>query len=264
VSEPEGTGTSNRSENRSRIHSFLTSAPALIGSFATLITAIAGLLIAWNQLSGDDGGGSASATATDVAPSPPPPAGQTATSTGAAELFGDATFRDEANEEYGRVSIDESGAMYVEVERTRPIIHIANEPPREDVRLSVRARRQGGTTGYAVGLICRHASPGNYYLLAILIGPDTRMYDIVKYVDRKPRSLIGGRTESPEIEADENTVTATCQGDPAELTLTVNGRALPPVVDRDDPEQAGRVGVRVGTGFPPATVRLDEFDLDSL
>jgi hypothetical protein len=234
--------------------SFLTSGPALIAAFATLITAITGLIIGLNQAgiiggdNGESGDGTTAAetdtTATDT------------TTTGAAAYFREMTSP------LGRVYFDGETMLVTAKEPNRPVVRPADiEEPLRDVRMSVRARWVSGAPSYGAGLICRYENANNYYLLAVFSGGG---YNVVKYTGGKPRSLARESPESSDDGDDEDDIEARCVGDdPTSLTLIVDGEEVATVQDPDGIE-SGIVGIRVGTDEARVTVGFDDFVLRSL
>lgn len=245
--ETEGGGEHEIAEERSRTRSLLTSAPALIGGVAALITAITGLIVGLNQvgiIGGGDGGSPAGTTPTDAAETTP---------AGAAAVFAPRTTPG------GRVYF-EGETMYVTATTpNRPLVVTADlEEPLRDVAMTVRARRISGAQSFGAGLICRYDNAKNYYLLAVLSGGH---YNIVKY---RAGKLIPLRRGSYEAGGDESSVEVVCVGDdPTSLTLRVDGEEVTTVRDPDGIE-SGVVGIRVGTDESRVTVGFDDFVLRSL
>ena len=207
---------------------FLSSAPRVIGSITALIGAVTGLLIALNKtgiIGGDgDDGGSTIPTETVEANS----------------MFGPLD-----RPPIGRVYFD-GKTMYVRATKpSNPLVHLAKlEEPLADVSMSARVGWVSGAKDYGLSFICRYESPANYYLLAVLKG---RAYNIVRYRDGKPISLIGGMKPTNALTEGPNPITAKCVGDePTILTLQANGQTIDTAKD-DDGIESGNIGVRVGS-----------------
>jgi hypothetical protein len=169
-----------------------------------------------------------------------------------------ARYFEESDGERGRVSF-EGGAMYFEaMKKGRPLARIAQGADAD--RFRVRATYAEGAADHGVGLICRHEYAGRYYVFGI--SSDGR-YNIVKYVNSKPRSLIGGFQESGLVDGRVNTLEARCEGEsPVILTFLVNRAPVrPPVEDFDDPISTGAIGLRIGTPEPPVTVKFEDFEV---
>ena len=226
--------------------SFWTSLPTLLTASAVFISAVVGAVVALRD-DGDGGGGGTAMTQT---------AGTTTTAqTGLSEHFVAATRPG------GRNYFD-GETMFVKASSTRPVLVLAEGDERlRDVRMTVHAERTSGADLYGIGLICRYASPGNYYLLAVLNGSD---YHIVRYRDGQARSLTGGIQPSEAIDSDTYDIDVRCVGsDPALLTLSVDGEEVVTIPDPDGIEE-GNVGIRVGTSESVVTCSFRDYTLRSL
>jgi hypothetical protein len=251
--EADGAGDGDGAGNGSPGGSFLTSAPALIGAFAGLITAVTGLIVGLNQagvIGGGDGGGSNGGTAA-----------MTKTSPSDGEGEGSAAYFKPMTSPLGRVYFDGETMFITATTPNRPLVRPADlEEELGDVRMSVRARWVSGAQSYGAGLICRFVNPNNYYLLAIFSGGG---YNVVKYTNGKPRSLARGPGGGDEGD-DEDEFEARCEGDdPTTLTLAVDGEEVRAVEDPNGIE-TGIVGIRVGTDEARVTLAFDDFVLERL
>ena len=224
---------------------FLSSAPRVIGSITALIGAVTGLLIALNKtgvIGGDgDDGGSTIPTETVEA---------------------DSMFSPLERPPIGRVYFD-GKTMYVRATKpNNPLVHLAKqEEELGDVSMSARVKWVSGAKDYGLSFICRYESPSNYYLLAVLKGSE---YNLVRYRDGKPISLIGGMKPTSALTEGTNTLTAKCVGDePTILTLQANGQTIGTAKD-DDGIDGGNIGVRVGSSESFVTLRFDDFLLKYL
>jgi hypothetical protein len=230
------------------IISFLTSVRGIVSTFATLVLAISGLIAALNQ-AGVIGGEDTTVAGTTT----PPP---TTTTTQSTSLFGPVTRPN------GEVYFD-GEQMYVRAALPgRPLLHLADRAePVADVSLRVRTEWVSGARDYGLGFVCRYENAKNYYLLSVLSGG---RYNIVRYRNGQGRSLTGGIQTGTGAAEGANDIYAKCTGDdPANLTLTVNGRELRTVRD-DDGLGAGIVGLRVGSSESFVVVRFERFDLREL
>jgi hypothetical protein len=228
--------------------SFWTSLPTLLTASAVFISAVVGAVVALRG-DGDGGGGGGGVTTTQTA-------GTTTTAqTGLSEHFVAATRP-------GGRNYFEGETMFVKASSPRPVLVLAEGDERVgDVRMTVHAERVSGADDYGVGLICRYASPGNYYLLAVLNGSD---YHVVRYRDGRGVSLTGGIQPSEAIDGDTYDIDARCVGsDPALLTLSVGGEEVASVQDPDGIEE-GNVGIRVGTSESVVTCAFRDYTLRSL
>ena len=215
---------------------FLTSLRGVIASIAALVIAISGLLTALKAVGVFDG---------DDEPGP-----LTQTSTGG--LFTGGPVR------YGTVSVEGASVSVTASRRGRPVVHLASlEDDRDDVSLSARIERTGGSNDYGAGLVCRHRSAANYYVFSLLSGG---RYRILRYRGGKAAVLSSGERVAA-IRDGANDVTASCLGDqPTRLRLVVNGLTVGRADDVDGIAD-GAVGVRVGTNTPPVTCRFDDLVL---
>lgn len=234
-------GAETEGDGGGGIVSFLTSVRGVISTFAALVLAIGGLVTALNQagvIGPDD--------------DPPPPT----TVAGSTTIFGPVERPN------GRVYFD-GEQMYVRASAPgRPLLHLADRGEAvADVSLRVRAEWVSGARDYGLGFVCRYENAKNYYLLSVLSGG---RYNIVKYANGQGRSLTGGIQTGTGATEGANDIYAKCTGDgPTNLTLTVNGRALPTVRDEDG-LGSGIVGVRVGSSESFVVVRFERFDLREL
>jgi hypothetical protein len=231
------------------IISFLTSVRGIVSTFATLVLAISGLIAALNQ-AGVIGGEDTETAVTGPTTTPP------TTTTQSTSLFGPVTRPN------GEVYFD-GEQMYVRASLPgRPLLHLADRAEAvADVSLRVRTEWVSGARDYGLGFVCRYENAKNYYLLSVLSGG---RYNIVRYRNGQGRSLTGGIQTGTGAAEGANDIYAKCTGDdPANLTLTVNGRELPTVRD-DDGLGAGIVGLRVGTSESFVVVRFERFDLREL
>ncbi len=243
---------------RSRMHSFLTSAPALLGALATLVTAITGLIIVFRP--DDDGPGPA------PPPSPPPAAADTqgpgtdTTPTGAAAYF---TRTEEPPLGEGKVYF-RGETMYLEAPGKKGVGVKSDLNTPSDVSMSVRVRRDSGARKYGAGLICRYVDRRTYYLLAVLDGSS---YNIVKYdASKSPKPMTLERRPLPGVVAGHDfEMGADCEGDdPTRLTFKVNGQTVAERSDHDGIE-SGTVGIRAGTSEAEGvTIRFDDFVVEPL
>ncbi len=162
----------------------------------------------------------------------------------------------------GRVYFD-GKTMYVRATKpNNPLVHLAKqEDELTDVSMTARVKWVSGAKDYGLSFICRYESPANYYLLAILKGSD---YNLVRYRNGKPISLIGGMKPTSALMEGTNTLTAKCVGDdPTILTLQGNGQTIGTAKD-DDGIESGNIGVRVGSSESFVTLRFDDFLLKYL
>ena len=98
-------------------------------------------------------------------------------------------------------------------------------------------------------------------MLAVLKGGD---YNLVRYGNGKPISLIGGMKPTSALTEGTNMLTAKCVGDePTILTLQANGQTIGTAKD-DDGVESGNIGVRVGSSESFVTLRFDDFLLKYL
>ena len=105
--------------------------------------------------------------------------------------------------------------------------------------MSARVKWVSGAKDYGLSFICRFETPANYYLLAILKGSD---YNLVRYRDGKPISLIGGMKPTSALMEGTNSITANCVGDETTiLTLQANGQPIGMAKD-DDGIESGNIG----------------------
>jgi hypothetical protein len=227
------------------ITSFITSVRGLIAAAGTLVFAVVALIGVLREVGvlGDDGDGAARTTTR--------PNG--ATEPKATTLFGPITRPN------GRVYFDQE-TMYVTASRpARPLLHLADfEESLREVAMSARVRWVSGARDFGIGFVCRYQNAANYYLLSILSGG---RYNIVKYRNGRGVSLLGRIRESPAITDNENDIQARCVGgEVTTLTLTVNGREIEVVTDKDAIE-SGTVGVRVGSSESFVTCTFDDFSL---
>jgi hypothetical protein len=238
---PEDTGGSGGS--------FWTSLPTLLTASAVFISAVVGAVVTLRSQGDGDGGGGGGATTTQAADT------TTTAQTGLSEHFVEATRPG------GRNYFD-GETMFVKVSSTRPVLVLAEgDQSLQDVRMTVHAERTSGADDYGIGLICRYASPGNYYLLAVLNGSD---YHIVRYRDGRAVSLTQGIQPSDAIDGDTYDIDARCVGsDPALLTLSVGGEEVASIQDPDGIEE-GNVGIRVGTSESVVTCAFRDYTLRSL
>jgi hypothetical protein len=248
---PEGGGEPDARNGDSGGGSFFTSGPALIGAFATLITAITGLIVGLNQAGiiggGDNGGSGTAASAAADGEDEGPDAG--------------AVFRGTETDR-GRVYF-EGETMYVTAEeRGKPlVVPGVKSDPVGDVEMSVRTRWDAGAKRYWVGLICRYVDRKTYYLFAVWSGG---RYRIVKYGGAGSKPLSEGDAPTRAL-GEEDVIEARCEDDdPTSLTLVVNGEEV--THDDENGIERGLVGVRVGTDVDDehVTVRFDDFVLRPL
>jgi hypothetical protein len=165
----------------------------------------------------------------------------------------------------GDASATFSGNTYVfQLESAnRPLVSVADR----DAPLNVRVRvdiQSVGNRDYGAAVLCRYQSPRDYYLLAIASG---QRYNIVKYADGKPRSLVGGFQTSSAIRpgASRNRVEAQCYGTgTVVLNLIVNGLRVSSAADADGPLTSGTIGLRAGTTEPTVRVRFEHFVMSEL
>ena len=224
------------------ITSFLTSVRGVVSTFAALVIAIGGLITALNQV-GLIGGDDDAATTTT-------------TTSKSTSLFGPVERPN------GRVYFDEQ-LMYVRASTPgRPLLHLADRGEAvADVSIRAQSEWVSGARDYGLGFVCRYENAKNYYLLSVLSGG---RYNIVRYRNGQGRSLTGGIQTGTAAREGANEIYAKCTGDdPTNLTLTVNGQALPTVRDEDG-LGAGIVGIRVGSSESFVVVRFERFDLREL
>lgn len=220
-----------------------------LGMFvAPLVVAVAsGVLVpVLIGVTGDDSGGGS-----DVPTTP------TSTS-GLSQHFADATRPGGRN-----YFEDEGETMFVKASGPGPVLVPAERDDLlQDVRMSVHAEWVSGAQSYGVGLICRYASPRDYYLLGVLNGSQ---YNIVRYRKGRPGvSLTGGVQTSEAIHGDAYDIDVRCVGsDPVTLTLSVGGQEVDTVRDPAGIEE-GNVGIRVGTSESVVTCSFRDFELRSL
>ncbi len=246
--EAAGGGDADGGGGSGGIISFLTSVRGIVSTFATLVLAISGLIAALNQ-AGVIGGDDSEAASTDATTA-------TTTTSQSTSLFGPVTRPN------GEVYFD-GEQMYVRASLPgRPLLHLADRAETvADVSLRVRTEWVSGARDYGLGFVCRYENAKNYYLLSVLSGG---RYNIVRYRDGQGRSLTGGIQTGTGAAEGANDIYAKCTGnDPANLTLTVNGRELPTVRD-DGGLGAGIVGLRVGSSESFVVVKFERFDLREL
>lgn len=195
-------------------------------------------------------------TGEDVPPATPSTP-QTSTS-GLSQHFADATRPGGRN-----YFEDEGETMFVKASGPGPVLVPAeSDDLLQDVRMSVHAKWVSGAQSYGIGLICRYASPRDYYLLGVLNGSQ---YNIVRYRKGRPGvSLTGGVQTSEAIHGDDYDIDVRCVGsDPVTLTLSVGGQEVDTVRDPAGIEE-GNVGIRVGTSESVVTCSFRDFELHSL
>jgi hypothetical protein len=157
----------------------------------------------------------------------------------------------------------EGETMFVKASGTGPVLVPAeSDDLLQDVRMSVHAKWVSGAQSYGIGLICRYASPHDYYLLGVLNGSQ---YNIVRYRKGRPGvSLTGGVQTSEAIHGDDYDIDVRCVGsEPVTLTLSVDGQEVDTVRDPAGIEE-GNVGIRVGTSESIVTCSFRDFALHSL
>ncbi len=169
-----------------------------------------------------------------------------------------ARYFEESDGELGRVWFERQAMYFEAMRKGRPLARIAQGADAD--RFRVRATYTEGEADHGVGLICRHEFAGRYYVFGI--ASDGR-YNIVEYMNNKPRSLIGGFQKSGLVDGRVNTLEARCEGEsPVILTFLVNrARVRPPVEDFDNPIPSGAIGLRIGTPEPPVTVKFEDFEV---
>ena len=238
--DDSGEGPAPPAEGGGGLVSFLTSIRGVISTIAALVVAIGGLITALNQvgLIGDD-----DPTKNHTAPG----------------LFGPVERPN------GRVYFDEDvpDVMYVRASiPNQPLLHLADRgEPLSDLSIRVRTEWVSGARDYGLGLVCRYENANNYYLLSLLSGG---RYNIVRYRKGRRESLTRGIQTGYEPIEGATDVYAKCVGDdPANLTLTVNGRQLATVRD-EDAIGSGIIGVRVGSSESFVTIRFEGFVLSEL
>jgi hypothetical protein len=207
-----------------------------------VVTVASGVLVpVLIRATGDDGGQEGSPQTT------------TSPSTALSQHFAPATRRG------GRNYFD-GETMFVKA--SRPVLVLAEgDELLRDVRMSVHAEWVSGARSYGVSLICRYASPGNYYLVGVLNGSQ---YNIVRYRDGRGASLTGGIQTSEAIHGDAYDIDVSCVGrEPVTLTLRVDGREVDTVRDLAGIEE-GNFGIRVGTSESVVTCSFRDFALRSL
>lgn len=123
-----------------------------------------------------------------------------------------------------------------------------------DVRLEVKAARNGGPTNGYYGVFCRFIDAGNYYALAISEDGD---YGIAKMKDTEFEFLSQGIDSSGLIKTngEANSITGDCLG--KQLTLNVNGMQLLQVEDADF--GSGASGAIAATRLSPGFKALFSF-----
>jgi len=140
----------------------------------------------------------------------------------------------------------------------------------QDQRVSVQARILGESDSKrdGFGLTCRASQAGAYYFIVGTTGG----WSIQKRVGERANAQIlvdSSQVPTPVPIRDENDLEVECTGsNRTTLRLTVNGVALPPFVDREDPLPAGFPGMAVAgpTVFEPdgLAIAFEDFRVDDL
>jgi hypothetical protein len=253
----DGAGRERR-EGRSRTYDFLTSAPALLGGLAALITAVTGVIVV---LRNDDGPG----------PSPPPPPAAATSETGTTPTEAVVGFTETDDPPIGEGTVSVEGETVLLRARSSDATGgsslgvVSESSPVSDVSIGARARWESGAKDYGAGVICRYRGPREYYMFVVFSDGN---YNVARYDPLKaqgPRWLKSLQLPEHLQTGRDFRVQADCVGDdPTRLTLRVNGVEVWSRPD-DDGIESGLVGIRGGTKEPDGvTIRFDGFVIDRL
>jgi TIR domain len=130
------------------------------------------------------------------------------------------------------------------------------------VRVEVDARRLTGAEGNGYGVVCRYQRSGDSYVFNIT---NDGYYRVAKLFHGKTIRLKGPAASDAINSSSLYHLQAQCsqdaEGAPVRLVLTVDGRRIAEVIDRDDPLPLGGIGVsahnKVGGG--PIAFGFDNF-----
>jgi hypothetical protein len=133
-----------------------------------------------------------------------------------------------------------------------------------DVRIDLDGGKVSGSDNHRYGAVCRYTSKGYY---RVLISADGT-YRIFKHIGEERSDLVT-KTPSPIIKRKGmNHLSVTCEGgqrgEAAFITLTVNGKLVKKVADRDRPWPSGMVGLATHAHALPLEIAFDNFEVSTV